>query len=119
VRKSEKEKSYTKGTDCPDYQLIPFAALTALANRFGLGKRTYGAKAWNAESSQDALDDVEFIRARLGHAIKHASLALAKINGEIPDDGDDDAGAIMWAGAMLASHKARAVDGKRCGEARC
>jgi hypothetical protein len=99
---------------CARYELIPLAATTALAARFERGIRLKGDGAWNALSANqsDAATE-EFVLNRLGHAIRHCQEAIARIAGTMPEaDAQDiadgsDAGAIMFAGALLAEYKAR------------
>jgi hypothetical protein len=93
-------------TPCPSYGLIPLVALDSLAGRFAFGEQTRraaGKQAWNALTPQDGLTR-EFVRIRLEHVIKHAMLAIAKLEGSTPRDGDDDAGGIMFGGAALAQY---------------
>lgn len=96
---------------CPRFALIPAAALAALAERFEYGEKTRqaaGKKAWNALTPNgEEMLTKEFITNRLEHVIKHAYAALQKLHGVIPDNGDEDAGAIMWGGALLADAKAK------------
>jgi hypothetical protein len=47
------------------------------------------------------LEDKEFLIARAAHAIDHALKLIAKLEGLSPEDGDDDAAAIAWAGVCL------------------
>jgi len=102
------EQRYTYGTRVPRFDLIPIEALTSLANRYEAGEQQYAGKAWNALSkNQEAPADVEFVTRRLTNVIAHVYHALGVLHGVIPDDGDDDAGAIMWGGSLLAVHRAR------------
>lgn len=98
-----------KGTRVPRLDLIPRAALLSLAARFEKGIESFGADAWNASLDKEALErgasDKEFVEARLNHVLDHATKALAKLRGQMPEDGDDDAGAILFAGALLAVHR--------------
>jgi hypothetical protein len=88
--------------------LIPGNAINSLEKRFEKGIENYGERAWNAWShNQEILDNDAWVIDRLRHAISHCALALAKIQDPRLEDGDDDAGAIMWAGAMLAERRAR------------
>ena len=102
-----KFESGATGSKCPRYDLIPQAAIDALARRFELGEEKYKGHPWNAYTNPQYLDDVEWIKARACHAIKHAMKELAIITWQIEDDGDDNAGAIMWAGACLAAYRER------------
>lgn len=85
----------------PRFDLIPRNALIGLAGRFELGEETHKENTWNASTSQDCLTDKAFILARAGHAIDHAFKLIAKLHGRLPDNGDDDASAIAWAGIFL------------------
>ena len=97
-------------TKIPRFELIPKEALISLALRFEKGIERHKEKAWNALSSnyQSALTE-EWVLARLGHAIDHAYNALAKLHSGA-DDGEDDAGALMFAGAVLACYRRRRRD---------
>jgi hypothetical protein len=96
----------------PPLHLIPHASLIALARRLGRGVRIKGIKgAWNACSKDQTktMEDREFLIERLAHGIDHCYKAIARLNGQLPpldqeetDDGGD-AGAIMFAGALLAA----------------
>jgi hypothetical protein len=98
-----KEKSYSKGSSIPRLELIPREALIRLAGRFELGVKNYQDKAWNALSpNQECLSDRDMAIARAAHALDHASKLIAILSGQMPDDGDDHAGAILWAGSFLA-----------------
>ncbi len=99
-------KKYTHGSKVPRLELIPRIALVSLAQRFELGIENYKDQAWNALSAnQEALDDRAMAIARAGHVIDHASKLIAILTGEILDDGDDHAGAILWGGAFLAASR--------------
>lgn len=100
------DQHYSKGSKIPRLELIPRAALLRLAERFELGIENYKEKSWNALSpNQECLGDREMAIARTAHAMDHASKLLAILSGQIPDDGDDHAGAILWAGAFLSMVK--------------
>ena len=99
---------------CPRYELIPLSATTALASRFERGIRLRGDGAWNALSkNQTDADNPAFVINRLGHAIKHIQKAISILGGtaiEIDEESTadgGDAGAILFAGALLAEHEAR------------
>ena len=99
---------------CPRYELIPIAATTALAKRFEYGIKRRGDGAWNALSAnqQDAATK-EFVLNRLGHCIAHCQAAIARIAGTLgaldadEEAGGGDAGAILFAGALLAEYEAK------------
>ncbi len=88
----------------PRLDLIPYAALVALAGRFELGLERHEDGAWNARDDKEFPADLEWVMARLSHIISHAYKAMGKITGKLPNDGEDDAGAIMWGGAFLACY---------------
>jgi hypothetical protein len=94
---------------CLKYEeLIPQAAIDSLHARFEKGQVTYAHDCWDASSNnQDQLDNDKWVIERALHALKHVKLVIAKIHNPQMDDGDDDAGAIMWFGAMLAARRAR------------
>lgn len=108
-RQHEKDKlvqfKHTAGSKQPRYDLIPYNSLKALADRFELGENKYKDKSWNANKNHLALLDDDWIYARAAHVVQHALLYMAKMRGEIPDNGDDDAGAIMWGGTVLSEAK--------------
>lgn len=86
----------------PGLHRIPTEALVRLAQRFDLGVERKGDKAWNAvTANQQVLADREFILHRIGHVVIHALKLRDKILRGAPMEGDDDAGAIAWAGAFL------------------
>jgi hypothetical protein len=99
------EYTHTIASKKPKYRYIPKEALDALADRFELGEIKYSPKAWNALSDQAGLLDDNWVIARTEHIIHHAMLYIQKMKGLIPDDGDDDAGAIMWGGMCLFEAK--------------
>jgi len=86
----------------PRFELVPTEALVRLVERFELGiERRPDGSAWNALSgNQEVLVDRDFILNRIGHLIGHALRLRDKVSTGKPL-GDDDAGAIIWAGAFL------------------
>lgn len=88
----------------PPLHLIPTLALECLANRFQKGIERKGDKSWNAISTnQSILTNREFAIERTAHVIQHAMKLRDKLlSGEDLLGDDDDAGAIMWAGAFFA-----------------
>jgi hypothetical protein len=98
-------KSGAASTKVPRLDLIPYEALCRLAERFELGLERHKEKSWNARQNQQALEDKEWVIARAVHTIHHALKYIEKMEGRLPDDGDDDAAAIMWAGACLIMAK--------------
>lgn len=91
-------------TKIPRLELIPFSALESLAYRFELGIQRKGDKAWNAlTNKEEALKDANFVINRLAHCIKHCYAAIEKLYC-YEDDGEDDAGAILFAGSVLAEY---------------
>lgn len=100
----EKKLKFASGatsTVVPRFELIPRHFMVRLSARFEKGIERHGDAAWNARSSQDPLDDKAFLMARLGHVIDHATKLMDKLDGRMKDDGEDDAGAIGWAAALL------------------
>lgn len=106
-----KFQSSVVSSKIPLYHLIPMASLKALARRFERGIRTKGDGAWNAlhKDQKAVMEDKEFLIERLSHGIDHCYKAIARLNGQLPplDEQDiydgGDAGAIMFAGALLAA----------------
>ena len=91
------------------YSLIPKPALNAMAERFELGQIKHGPTAWNAGSNnyESALTK-EWTIAGLEHLIGHAMDAIKIIQtGIINIDKEEglweNAGAIMFGGAVLAA----------------
>jgi hypothetical protein len=76
--------------------MIPYESLTRLGERFALGAQKHGRRNY-----RQGLGDLEFIRERINHAILHGFKLLEKLEGTRAWDGDDDAAAIMWSGAVL------------------
>jgi hypothetical protein len=99
-------------SDCPRFGLIWLSGVVALANRMARGERLKKDKACNALRLDNAAaaDDVEFVINRLEHNIKHSYKAIAELSGVLPPPTEEDlaeggdAGAIMFAGALLAEH---------------
>lgn len=89
-------------TSLPRLELIPKAALESLAKRFELGIERKGDGAWNALTPHMDKATKEFVIERLAHCIHHCYDAIAKVNEDVEFLGEDDAGAIMFAGAVLA-----------------
>lgn len=89
----------------PRYSLVPRSAFDAMAARFELGQEKHGERAWSAISAnrETALTQ-DWVRAAMEHAINHALVAIQKIDGLIEDDGDDDGGALLFAGAVLVEY---------------
>lgn len=80
---------------CPDFGQIPIDAQIALAKRFELGEVKHGRDNW-----RKGLDNVSYGVSRLNHVIYHALKLINKMEGKLPWDDDDDAGAIMWGGTF-------------------
>ena len=106
ITEAEKEdivihKSGASSSYCPDYSQIPLEAMTALAQRFELGALKHGKGNW-----KNGIPDKDYVIQRLNHVIRHAYTMIGKLEGNIPIDGDDDAGALMWGGtfAIVASN---------------
>ncbi len=98
-------------TAIPRFELIPRVGLESLAARFELGVERKGEGAWNAlrEDLRDVLKDGSFVIERLSHCISHSLDAIQKVNrGEVI--GEDDAGAIMFAGCVLAEWRKMKIE---------
>lgn len=85
-----------KSSRVPRFDLIPYEALARLAGRFERGAARYGTDNWRKGTV-----DPDYVRERAAHVIHHTMRLIGKLDGRIPDDGDDDAAAIMWGGAFL------------------
>jgi hypothetical protein len=72
---------------------LPYHGLCRAAARFEKGEARYGHDNW-----RKGLTDRRYVIERLGHVMHHTALLIAKLEGYVPDDGDDDAGAIAWGG---------------------
>lgn len=111
INSSERLYHGVKSTKIPRFELIPKSALEALALRFELGIERKGDGAWNAltKHKEEALQDTAFVIERLSHCILHCYDAIGKLaSGEM--EGEEDAGAIMFAGAVLAEWKRLSVN---------
>jgi hypothetical protein len=98
-----------KSTKLPQLDLLPKAALVALANRMELGIARKGIDGvWNHRKETS----VEFAIERLSHVIHHAYDAIDKLKRGVPFEGEDDAGAILFGGAVLAVYKDNIVYGE-------
>lgn len=109
LKKSIKELEFSgiKSTKIPRFELIPKSSLEALALIFERGIERKGDGAWNAlaPSREEALKTKEFVIERLSHVIKHSYDAIRKVMDETELEGEEDAGAIMFGGAVLAEYK--------------
>lgn len=109
---------------CPSFQLIPTISLLRLVERFELGQQRKGDKAWNATTDQSVLLDRSWVMERLNHVIKHAldlrdKLSLLSKEGITEEErtraidsikAEDDAAAIMWAGAFLIAATEKMIE---------
>jgi hypothetical protein len=109
LKKWEGEKLFSgiKSTKIPRFELIPKSSLEALALIFEKGIERKGDGAWNALtlSREEALKTKEFVIERLSHVIKHSYDAIRKVMDGTEWEGEEDAGAIMFGGAVLAEYK--------------
>lgn len=95
-------------TKIPRFELIPKSALESLALRFELGIERKGDGAWNAltRHKAEALKDSAFVIERLSHCISHCYDAIAKVMDDYDIlEREEDAGAILFAGSVLAEYK--------------
>ena len=86
-----------KSSPVPRLDLIPYRALVSMAARFEKGLQRYDRNNWRKGTG-----NLEYVLERLAHLQAHAAILSEKLQGIRPDDGDDDVGAILWAGAFLA-----------------
>lgn len=94
-------------TALPRLELIPKSTLESLGKRMELGIKRKGDGAWNALThyNSEALVNSDFVIERLSHCIHHCYDAIRKIvNNKILEE-EDDAGAILFAGSVLAEYK--------------
>ncbi len=92
-----------KSSKTPPFELIPREALVALARIFEAGIEQKGVDgAWNGRRADyHTILTRDFVINRLGHCIDHSSKAIQRlVTGQRPEP--NDAGAIMFAGALLA-----------------
>ncbi len=104
IRPNEEMQQFkvTTSSKKPRFGMIPYGALEALAERFDMGHKKHGENSWNALTNQAGLEDEAWVISRAEHIIHHVYQYLLKLKGLIPDDGDDDAGAILWGGCVLS-----------------
>jgi hypothetical protein len=88
--------SGAKSSAVPRLDLIPHRALVRLAGRYEKGLARYGRNNW-----QKGLTELDYVLERAAHVLNHTLILIEKLQGLRPDDGDDDAAAIMWGGAFL------------------
>lgn len=108
IEKEEvKEFSGVTSTKIPRFELIPFFTLCLFAGAFEEGIRKKNEGAWNALNAhlEDALKDKLFVVERLSHVIKHCYKAIGKVMEGKEWEGEEDAGAIMFGGSVLAEYK--------------
>lgn len=86
---------------------IPRQALVSLANRLDVGVERHGVMSWNGQSENfnEVNASLDWALERLGHVIDHSYAAIEKLMGLREWDGEDDAGAILFGGAVLACSK--------------
>lgn len=98
---SEKTVQHACGartSTAPRMDLIPYEALVRMADRFEVGLARYGRDNWRV-----GLRDDDYVAERVAHLMNHAAVLLEKLAGRRMDDGEDDIGAVLWAGAFLAA----------------
>lgn len=76
--------------------MIPHGALMRLARRFELGAAKHGM-----DNYRQGLNEHEYVLERCAHILNHTYRLIGKLRGYIPQDGEDDAAAVMWGGAFL------------------
>jgi hypothetical protein len=88
--------SGSKTSHCPRLDLLPYRGLCRVAARFQKDETNYGHDNW-----RKGLMDKAYIIERAGRVLNHTALLIAKLEGHVVDDGDDDAAAIAWGGLFL------------------
>mgnify|MGYP000975294291 CR=1 FL=1 len=104
----------------PSLHLIPTEALLCLADRFEVGTERKGEGAWNAlTKNQQCLDDKAFLIERCSHIIRHTLLLRDQLahgyNSEQEDSPYENAGAIIFGGALMACAMRRRGECITCG----
>lgn len=99
----------------PALHLIPTEALLCLADRLQVGTERKGDGAWNAlTKNQQCLDDNAFLIERCSHIIRHTLLLRDQLahgyNSEQEDSPYENAGAIIFGGALMACAVKRAEE---------
>ena len=89
------EGGATSTSQAGRYDLIPKAALDALARRFELGAAKHGENNWRAGGEA-------FRKSRISHLMQH--LAAYAEHG---NDGDENTAAIIWGAAVLCHFEAQ------------
>ena len=89
-------ESGAKTSESARLDLLPYHGLVRAAARFAKGERRYGHDNW-----RKGLTNRSYVIERAAHVMEHAAKLIAKLKGHLPDDGDDDAGAIAWGGMFL------------------
>jgi len=103
-------------SEAPEFHYIPIQALIRLAKRFADGAKKHEPFGWmrglvgRPSLPPRPSPEVEYMLARSNHVIFHALKFQAKLQGLLPQDGDDDAAAIMWGGAVLSELQAAMED---------
>jgi hypothetical protein len=80
----------------PRFDLLPLDSILGVAARFELGSIKHGEFNW-----KKGLGDRSYAIERANHVIHHAFKLIAKLRGDLPQDGDNDAAAIAWGGLFL------------------
>lgn len=97
---------HATSTKVPSFGLIPRQALVAYAKRLELGMQPdrHGSKSYNAQSEnfEKVNASKDWVMERLTHVIDHAYSAIEKLMGRKKWDDEDDAGAILFGGGVLA-----------------
>lgn len=102
---TEREFSGIKSSKIPRYELIFKSALVSLATAHELGIVQKGdSGALNAlNSREDVTINKDFVIERLAHCINHCIDAIQQVKNGIFTG--EDAGAILFAGSVLAEHR--------------
>lgn len=101
VTRSQSGAQSTKLEEC--WELIPFAALQAMARRFWIGALKHAPRNW--EKAIESRDE-DFAEVRLKHCFRHMSL-FAEFRRQ------EDLDAVLCNAAMLAHFKSHGMLGER------
>ena len=77
-------KNGATGSVVARVDLIPYNALIRLAARFEHGAEKHGVDNW-----RKGLDDKTYVIHRATHIALHALKLISKLQGHLPEDGDD------------------------------
>jgi len=92
----------------PQFQYLPLNAILKMCKRFADGAKKHEPFGWmrglvgRPPLPPIPSPEMEYALERANHVIYHTLKYQRKLQGLLPDDGDDDAAAIMWGGSVLS-----------------